>query len=1064
MLDGGESAGSLSASGLSTAPGQHHAFVASKTSHGRGAIASERAVQVVKRSCVDARARACGLAASLCALTLVIALLTRTPSGSADGSQEFPLLRTDVDKLATDSVRAKPGGDAASSSRSGARAEPVHWQPASSAPPLSATLPDPVAEASESRGDASASGGVATPAVDLLPLPSAASEVVNLVASSASPSATETPLAEPSAQVEVPVAASSSGTSAATPSMTTTVISTASGTVTATATSSTTATATQPQAASRAVNIAAAEPQRDGRQPERTSDLPMAVKSMQRDGSVEQDDHDADDDSENSKHDDELRLPVPAIIHTAWHSKTLPRGMRASVKALMEANPEFELRLYNVEDQQRFLSENFPAEVLAAYNALRPQAFKSDLFRYALLWKVGGIWIDSKLTLPRAVYPYDLAEEERSLPGFSFSQMRSQGHLGFDRTWHEGGDLDDPPEAASPTATTTAAPSVVPSSQGTTVAATPSLVAEVQDAEQHAAPAATRLGVEEDASLTASGDVVDSESSPSDAGSGDSGSTATAALRRLMLQLADDYTLSDIYFEGDSESEGDSEGDSKDVSEDDSESAAKPLTLESPVLPAASPASTSEAGARMLTRRNSQWNDGRQDILMSFMVLQPGCPLMHAAIIAIVQHVKDRFMGRPGGGFLDITGPALLMALYNMRPELVPANVAMDLDDALISWTFAIRWRGKVILRPYKSYRAEQHSKGSGPHYAAAWFTGPEAVFGPSIRANGKWEAVPKVGFYGGFDAHLLSMAATTALKAVPILSGVPASKGGWTPRLTLPSPMPRLPNAVPSPAKSDVSERYSRILDLATSAIDRRTKLDAEAAAKHPPEPLVTIPVGGTGPARKRKPAYWELPHVKSGFYTGATAVADAADAVDASGIASSGSGSGRGSSQATGAAAPGPSRNIFLTWPTQELPPGEQAAVAALRSRYVAGAGAAAEPEDALNVTVLDDAGARELIAQLYAHEPEVLWAFDALLPGAYRANLIAYAVLHAIGGVYVDMSHQEAADGAIGALVAAGRARFAVETVLIPGPRDVCKGINAGMYVRAPASSYAVCLTVI
>lgn len=297
------------------------------------------------------------MAASLCALAFAVFLLTRTPGEIADatistaghpsadptdafnGGHEPLPLRTE-NRV---SGQPKPGADASEAAGSQHHASPAAGigpnaeavQPAT----LQAALPGPMADGADSRTDATGSQVpkhyAATPSIndlaahaDFVPSPFAApqAEALSLPASSASKTATETPLPEPSAQV----AASSSGTSIST--ATGTATSSTSGTASATATATCSSTVSRPQSATRAVDVAAA-----GHTTGSRVDLAGSSGSENRDGSVEPDDDSGSDDGEE--------LPVPAIIHTAWHSKTLPRGMRASVKALMEANPEFELRV-----------------------------------------------------------------------------------------------------------------------------------------------------------------------------------------------------------------------------------------------------------------------------------------------------------------------------------------------------------------------------------------------------------------------------------------------------------------------------------------------------------------------------------------------------------------------------------------------------------------------------------------------------------------------------------------------------------------------------------------------
>lgn len=63
---------------------------------------------------------------------------------------------------------------------------------------------------------------------------------------------------------------------------------------------------------------------------------------------------------------------------------------------IKEINYEFRHFLYNEEQIYEFIKNNFDKEVLNAYLALIPKAFKIDLFRYCVLYMYGGIYIDVK--------------------------------------------------------------------------------------------------------------------------------------------------------------------------------------------------------------------------------------------------------------------------------------------------------------------------------------------------------------------------------------------------------------------------------------------------------------------------------------------------------------------------------------------------------------------------------------------------------------------------------------------------------------------------------------------
>ena len=70
--------------------------------------------------------------------------------------------------------------------------------------------------------------------------------------------------------------------------------------------------------------------------------------------------------------------------------------MRDNILRLLETNPEFDYYLYSDEECAAFIADNFDQDVLAAFHALKPGAYKSDLWRYCILYKLGGVYLDIK--------------------------------------------------------------------------------------------------------------------------------------------------------------------------------------------------------------------------------------------------------------------------------------------------------------------------------------------------------------------------------------------------------------------------------------------------------------------------------------------------------------------------------------------------------------------------------------------------------------------------------------------------------------------------------------------
>jgi len=87
---------------------------------------------------------------------------------------------------------------------------------------------------------------------------------------------------------------------------------------------------------------------------------------------------------------------VPLTIYQSWHSNQVATKMRDTIYRLLDANPEFDYYLYSDDACRRFIEMNYDEEVVSAFNTLKPGAYKSDLWRYCIMYKRGGVYIDIK--------------------------------------------------------------------------------------------------------------------------------------------------------------------------------------------------------------------------------------------------------------------------------------------------------------------------------------------------------------------------------------------------------------------------------------------------------------------------------------------------------------------------------------------------------------------------------------------------------------------------------------------------------------------------------------------
>jgi autotransporter strand-loop-strand O-heptosyltransferase len=88
---------------------------------------------------------------------------------------------------------------------------------------------------------------------------------------------------------------------------------------------------------------------------------------------------------------------IPRIIHQTFKNKDLPPEIQESVDNLKKMNPTFEYRFYDDQGCEDFIRDSYP-EVINDYLSINPiyGAARADFFRYLLMYKVGGVYLDIK--------------------------------------------------------------------------------------------------------------------------------------------------------------------------------------------------------------------------------------------------------------------------------------------------------------------------------------------------------------------------------------------------------------------------------------------------------------------------------------------------------------------------------------------------------------------------------------------------------------------------------------------------------------------------------------------
>lgn len=86
------------------------------------------------------------------------------------------------------------------------------------------------------------------------------------------------------------------------------------------------------------------------------------------------------------------------IVLTTRDKSTIPPHIYEQYKKYAK---EYELRVFDDKDCETFLKREYPPQYLRRFRTIKSGAHRADLFRYAYLYKHGGIYMDVKTVLKR---------------------------------------------------------------------------------------------------------------------------------------------------------------------------------------------------------------------------------------------------------------------------------------------------------------------------------------------------------------------------------------------------------------------------------------------------------------------------------------------------------------------------------------------------------------------------------------------------------------------------------------------------------------------------------------
>jgi len=97
---------------------------------------------------------------------------------------------------------------------------------------------------------------------------------------------------------------------------------------------------------------------------------------------------------------------VPAVIYQTSETKRVTNTIKSIIDENLKNNSEFDYYFYDDDDCLEFIEDNFNEDVVNAYKQLIPGAYKADLWRYCILYKNGGVYMDIKFKIISPLIKY----------------------------------------------------------------------------------------------------------------------------------------------------------------------------------------------------------------------------------------------------------------------------------------------------------------------------------------------------------------------------------------------------------------------------------------------------------------------------------------------------------------------------------------------------------------------------------------------------------------------------------------------------------------------------------
>ena len=85
---------------------------------------------------------------------------------------------------------------------------------------------------------------------------------------------------------------------------------------------------------------------------------------------------------------------IPKVVYQTWITRDIHPVLQERREAMMKINPDYEFRLVTNAEMDQWVNDNFDGDIRDCYNMLSIVTARCDFWRYLVLFKNGGIYLD----------------------------------------------------------------------------------------------------------------------------------------------------------------------------------------------------------------------------------------------------------------------------------------------------------------------------------------------------------------------------------------------------------------------------------------------------------------------------------------------------------------------------------------------------------------------------------------------------------------------------------------------------------------------------------------------